>query len=386
MRRTLSADQPMKTYVSALPFSPADARTCGASLCMPDERGDAVRMLATCAVVAVATMLAACCGERVEPARGTLLTADSPLPTVSGLAPFGDATFVAVHDVRIGEANGGLVADRLSVLAIGPSGVVTRRPVSLEVGSLDVPRDLEAIAAIPGTPGQFLLLESGGEGGARRLFTCALSPDAVGGHRARLIAPPLDLRRYLAGLSNVEGLCVLPVAGETGQIELLITDRGEVGMARADGGRSGIACCPDVQLVGLTLKDGEVLSSREWEFAGPKPPDGCGRTTSDASWRMASDLMIGPDHEVYLSSASDPGRTGPFRSLVSRVGSFGPNGFVPADVISSVRIDGHKVEALCLFPLSPPGQWRMLVGCDDEALGGMILRIEPPSPSPNRLR
>ncbi len=304
------------------------------------------------------------------------ISSDTRRPSISGLARLGPDSYVAVHDSRADAVDAGVVTDRLSVVVVGGSDVLTAWPVALVVNSEDVPRDLESIAAVPGRQGRFFLLESGGDDGLRRLFTCEVSLDSNGGHRAQLTGPPVDLRPYSTTLQNVEGLCVVPHADDSGAVDLLIADRGKARGPEGGAKKSRKPQTNVVQVATITLRDGIVTGSRTWEFAAPQLPADAKGARSVSRWRTASDLVIGPDQGLYVTSAIDAGPTGPFRSLISRVGSIGPRGFVPSNAIPSVLLEGNKVEGICFVALDASGQLSMLAGCDNEELGGAILRVE----------
>ena len=90
--------------------------------------------------------------------------------------------------------------------------------------------------------------------------------------------------------------------------------------------------------------------------------------------RHVSDLRVDIDGNLFVCSSSDPGDNGPFSSAVFHVGSFFMDGVNPAlgmmDSPREVyRSDSHKIEAICMTPNDSLG---MVVGADDENLGGFI--------------
>jgi hypothetical protein len=202
-----------------------------------------------------------------------------------------------------------------------------------------VPDDLEAIAAIPGTTDQFLLLTSKGH-----FFRAEVSGDEV---RAREL-PRLPRS---TNQSEFEGLDVRK-SGE--RIFVIWADRGEDSTPAT------------LSWGALDLPSGRVRDVRSREVTTP---------SLGSHTRHISDLRVRPLGDVIASSATDPGDDGPFVSAIRRIGRFtmvgGDIDFQPTAAQPSLRkIDRHKVEAIDFRGSE------MVIGTDDEASGGVIFLPE----------
>lgn len=292
-------------------------------------------------------------------------------PAVSGLAPCGPGAFVAVHDARM-PGSSGSVTDRVSVIAIDPSGAATWIPLDLEFGSGEPPKDLESIAAVPGRPGEFLLLESGGGEPQRRLFRCRVACGSAGRWAVELLGAPVDVLPETRDLANVEAMLAVQDEADRGTLRLLLADRAPTG---SRWGKSGVASVRAAELR-LMGESATRLGTREI----PVPvPDGAGNGSAEGGqWRAIAELALEADGSLIAVSARDGGPEGPFESFLHRLGRLDGLRLVPGEV-RSVRIRDHKVEGLAIFR-SDRTDGGILCGSDDEALGGAVFLVDPPRP------
>lgn len=77
-----------------------------------------------------------------------------------------------------------------------------------------------------------------------------------------------------------------------------------------------------------------------------------------------------------MASSHDPDESGPFRSVVWRIGVLAADrdGAPQVRLVEPVRIatlDGCKVESLAVRP-TPEGNEQLFVGTDDERYGGIL--------------
>lgn len=361
------------------------------------------------------TTACSCTHHCIQPpvAQPFALTLPADLPGISGLARLSDRIYVVVLDTK-GKSVASPLTDRLGAITIDSQGTVAYTPISLAVSRQDLPQDLEAITPVPGFTDRFYILESGGNGSARRLFTCTITAGIQGSYAATLVGPPLNLRSHTATLSNVESLLAVPMPDDpqptsgkaASRVMLVLADRiahkqaiSPVPNDPEKHGPSNTQAIPaeagTLRLVSLTLSDGEVIESDEWVAAAPDtdalradpsgtPPDpgAAARDDSSQSVRVCSDLFFGPDQHVYMSSCFDGGLRGPFNSTITRIGMFDGPRFVPDHLMSTISIPGHKIEAISMMPATD-GSWTLVVGADDESLGGYLQLMPPPTGAPD---
>lgn len=255
-------------------------------------------------------------------------------------------TVLVVHDnKREGEPRAGLVA----VPADG-NAPATYTPLAWPTGA-PLPIDLEAVCAVPGTPGEFVALVSSGTAYHVRLDAAA---------KTLTLVRSFDLPKGPAG-SNYEGFALYRPAGEPGALLYAVW------------AHRGAATEPAmVFTASLDLARGAFGTSAGTMLRTPWPVENS---------RSASDLKVDAAGNVFVSSASDPGDDGPFSSALYVAGrvirvretipgvtlTFEPNdGAVPLR-----KFRHHKVEAI---ELVPGADGSVIFGTDDEAFGASVLR------------
>lgn len=203
----------------------------------------------------------------------------------------------------------------------------------------DLPIDLEAVSPIPGRPGLFLTITSGGDASLVQL---------TGGGADLLGAFTLPERPQRP---QFEGLSVQRLG------DMLVAAWGDRGAGNQPGHLYwGVF---DLEAPGMTVA-GSV------EMRAPYPPPG------NATTRHISDLRIARDGRLWLSSASDPGDRGPFQSAVYEAGRFVVTGgairFEPCPSPTPAQTYRRKIEAIELTA----DESQLVLGTDDEASGGAI--------------
>jgi hypothetical protein len=295
-------------------------------------------------ILASLALLATGCAS--APSAGGWQKVGGPLRNVSGMAlashvvsPRGAATsqFLVVHD------NKGPGEPRVGAVDVGRS--VRYRPIPWPWGG-EPPVDLEAVTAVPGTPGSFLALTSGG-----RLLHLRYGGGAIGVlHESQL--------PELTEAANLEAFAVQRLGGDT---VALWADRG-------DGDT------PAVLYWGLYDPVADVVTPQgKREVKVPFP--------AGSHTRHVSDLKLDPDGTVWGTAASDPGDSGPFEAAFYRLGTVsvdrGRARFAPLDAPRPLWTTRRKVEALELLP----GEAGLVYfGADDESAGGWVYvgRRRPP--------
>lgn len=304
--------------------------------------------------IGAACLFAGAAPAAPEQPRFTLLPG---VPAVSGMAAIdvdgkaSESRYIVVHDSKRGTAT-----PPLGLLTFLTTSAPAYQPLRAE-GENDL-NDVEAIAPIPGRPGEYLLMESGGGVEARRLVPLRLRSEA-GATMARLDLPgAIELKpRGTRDGRNVESLVVLPAPhgfrAYYANREADKDDRQTLRFLAADLDQS------------LSL----LPESR------PDQDGGLVRLPAvlEKGWRICSDLAIDDPQRpgtLYVSAALDEDVDfGPF---VSRVFSFTISIESGRIVASSGReiasIPGMKVEAVCLSGASR----RLLLVSDDEFLGASL--------------
>lgn len=256
---------------------------------------------------------------------------------ISGLAtlPTSDAgrSFLVVHDNK--------KPDQVRVATVTVSGNQPPRYAPLTWLGDDLPVDLEALAAIPDTPGTYIALTSKGAA-----FHIRYDAEKKG---------VTVLKRF-----------DLPNAGDKTEFEGFDLHRfGDTLLAvwadRGDTKTPGMLYWATLDLKTFTF--GNRFSA---PVSVPFP------TTET---RPISDLRIDAGGTVFVTASRDPGDEGPFESALYTVGSFHKTDddvdFTanPAPIRLRVFAD-HKIEALELVP-GPTGG--IVFGTDDEDFGGWLL-------------
>lgn len=244
--------------------------------------------------------------------------------SVSGLAVELPGVMLAAHD------NKETGRTRLSRVQVGTGNV----SVTALSWSGAEPKDLEALAAVPGEAGRFVALASAGEAILLRVE----GPNAI-----------------------VERTFGLPGAGGGSNIE---------GFALAQVGGS---------LLAVWAERGGADGRTELVAAGFDPSGGFGAVSRAAlvvpgrpNLRVVSDLGVDESGAILAAWAVDPGDLGPFSSGVYLAGSVSPTDSAPSLRATPSPVDlvvegTHKIEALALVPGG--GLW---LGSDDELYGGWI--------------
>ena len=265
-------------------------------------------------------------------------------PDISGLGFVGEGDLLAVHD-----AKGGSDRARVSRVYLPDTEAVLRTDtVPVEAGDRRWPgTDLESIAPIPGTS-LVLMAESGG---GREVGEPAPQIFLAEYRRGRLFI--LDATNWPVPVENVEGTAVASAAGN---LVFLYAER-------ADGRHS-----TRLRWATLSLQPLAFGPFRESEFAP--------RTSKVANLRPVSAIDIDAEGVVYAASAVDPGNSGPFRSIVWRIGRLRADGHGQPLLALEARprrlavVDGLKVEGLAVRRIA--GKTEIVIGTDDESYGGVI--------------
>ena len=294
------------------------------------------------------------------------------LPDVSGMARCDDGKYVVVHDARTpSEPRAGIVT--ISGTTAPTFESIAIRDEALPGGQL---ADIEALAALPRRPREFLALESGsaaeGRAPRRLLVHLRLVPTASGGMELR-VAGAVDVLDATAALENCEGLACW---AHNGEIRVLLADRGrvrprhepaEVAMVAGTvvlGGVEAIDAQPARDAAGATESLRFIPRPSAGGLSLRVPLKAAG------TWRLCSDLHLDPEGALWGACAQDLGAAGPFRSRIYRAGDIDPAGGWPRlrAAVFEHDVDGLKVEALAACDLLRAS---LCFATDDEFYGGV---------------
>jgi len=285
----------------------------------------------------------------------------------SDLAALDGSTYVMVTDVKSHQA--GRRLGRLTVPDAGPP-----RLEMLPLVEWGDPRgkasDLEGVCALPGHPGEFLVLESGSwRERPGRVFRLRLE-DASATVLAISDLPTLARNAEGRTGDQYEGLAcaarredddrvaaVLLILGErggsvahpSGRLRWAEYDLGQDELFWPDGGETGVA----------------VAAPGSW--------------LRPFAQRDVSALYLDGTGTLWAAATEEGGDTGPFNSVVypvARVEAGAPSPIaVIADPAVTWQLAGRKIEGLA----APPSAWRyawILAATEDEDLGGDVYALE----------
>ncbi|MFJ9826091.1 hypothetical protein ACIRSU_17205 [Streptomyces sp. NPDC101160] len=205
------------------------------------------------------------------------------------------------------------------------------------------PDDLEAIEAVPGTPGEYLALASRG----------IVYRIEVDGPRATVLdyAP-------LPAIGQGDDYESFALVARDGQLAALWADRGE------GPGRPATLYAAPLTFASWGRPLFGAVTKRAYTSTYPQ---------SDGT-RHISDISVTDSGRILASSATDAGDDGPFDSAVSDIGrvTVSATGKVRVTLAASPAVlgtfPGYKIEAVeCL-----PGSDDALLGTDDENHGGHV--------------
>ncbi|WPO70453.1 MULTISPECIES: hypothetical protein [unclassified Streptomyces] len=258
---------------------------------------------------------------------------------VSGLA-FTSRTHGTTHALVVRD-NKKPGQNRVAALTYRPGRSAAVEPLTWAGGS--EPIDLEAIEAVPGTPGEYVALASRG----------LVYHLKVTGTRVEVLdTSPLP------GIADGDDYESFALTSKHGKTAAVWADRG-AGKDRP----STLRAAPFTFDKHGNADFGPVTTAARYRAPYPAGPV-----------RHASDISITASGRLLIGSASDPGDDGPFDSAVSDAGtvSVTRTGKVRLSVSKSPallrKFEGRKIEAVECVPNSRTA----LLGTDDENTGGAV--------------
>jgi hypothetical protein len=286
-------------------------------------------------------------------------------PGMSGLVRYRDGLYLVVHDTKRGDAG-----PRVSAVAFLPESPAGLRPLPLDWGPADgPPSDLEAICAVPGQSGEFLVAESGHrDGRTGRIIRVRVTGDSLGAIEAEIV-DTLDLP---PDTHNLEGITFVP--RRQGPPTLLTCERDERvvndGQDEAGAERYALLRWSDVDFERRRLEPVRHtrVRARVW-------PEG-------RKLRTCSALHLdgaGTGATLWIAATVEPRKNEAHDSIVYRVALdelTGTNAPIPTMELVR-RFPGSKVEGLAAPPTPAAG---LAIATDEDASGGEV-RLLPDRPT-----
>jgi len=206
----------------------------------------------------------------------------------------------------------------------------------------DLPADLEALTAVPGSNKSFFALASGGKVYHIKVDTFNMNISVIN----VFTLPNVSTK------DNFEGIALQKIDGG-----LFV-----VWASRGEDNEPGV-----ISWSLFDLKNYRFTDIKSFNFKSPWP--------LQPHVRHISDLKVDERGNLFVSSASDFGDDGPFQSAVYIIGSFNKYGgkinFQKNLPIKKIlRIYKHKIEGL---EIVEDGKYDMVSASDDENMGSYIL-------------
>lgn len=289
----------------------------------------------------------------------TLTAASSRvLPSVSGMVRHAQALYIVVHDTNSDESGPRMAAARVDRQASPEYRELTADWQAFGGAS----HDLEAIAAIPDLPGQYLAAESHNRGlDRRRIFHLQVSGQELPELEARL----LGYFELPADVKNIEGMAIVSADGGRTLLGLCERNERKGDSARGrDEERYAFIRWAELDFERRTLTPTSVMRLRAERWPSGKGLRTCSELYLDAErgelWLAATLDDEGERHESMIFRMH-------FDAAMAETG--GEWRLTPW-----ARIPGYKVEAIAA-PLLPG--WGPTLGSDGDDSAGLIWPVEP---------
>ncbi|MCA9731669.1 hypothetical protein KC799_06050 [candidate division KSB1 bacterium] len=285
----------------------------------------------------------------------------------SGMANIDSTRFLAVHDEK-NYQNG----PRVSVIITKKDSNITVLPVEIKDWRHAEGRssDLEAVCSIPGRTGEFLLVESGHwDGKFGRMFHIKLNLSKQP-YQATVLGvfelPEFDAK----GPGDVEG-------DEIEGAECVALNGDSVLVLLGERGGSSVYPTGLLRWVVADLGSDSLL----WTEAGKKGKtvEAPGVWQNPSKNRDIAALHLDTNNILWASATEDPGDSGPFNTVLYRIGT------VTADITNPIQLDsqftvarsisGFKTEALA-GPTTKVKGSTFSIGTEDEIYGGVWRPIQ----------
>ncbi|GET38518.1 hypothetical protein [Microseira wollei] len=269
--------------------------------------------------------------QQWRPVRGGILFGISGMALVQQQNH--EMEFLIVHD------NKGKDEGRLAVITI--KGEAQPEYVALTWPSnVELPRDLEAIASVPGTLNAFMALSSSG-----KVYHIRFNNNKTISVLQVFTLPGIT------PTTNLEGFTLQAIEGNLVAI-----------WAHRGGGEEAAT----IYWGKFNLNTYQITQTSSANLKVPLP--------TGSNLRHISDLKVDKAGILFIASASDTGNDGPFESAVYTAGAFAVGGNaiyfrLNPDFVPLYHDNYRKIEAIELVPGAAGG---VIFGTDDENLGSSV--------------
>lgn len=311
------------------------------------------------------------------------LAQSPPFPGASGLLYVpAQGCYICAQDVKGPSPTG-----HFGLLSFDAMNRPVYTALEADWGGMEPGNDIEALAAIPGRPDEFIACESGyWMGKYGRLWRLRLdwpaptfspAPSVPGGEPGGGPAVPAGPQPLVPAVSALSFVQLPQFGDEVEGVALMARDNDFLVIFGLRGGATPYSS-GWLRWGWLDFSDGTVSM---YEQAG----QGIEMTWPRPSWypwsRGVSDLFVDSQGMLWASGADDMGDSGPFRSYIHVVGKVDPRqewpimNYMPYQY--TWALDGLKVEAIAAPRL--PGSV-LSYATDDEGYGGIFRPLPPAAP------
>ncbi|GLR20115.1 hypothetical protein GCM10007940_47310 [Portibacter lacus] len=281
----------------------------------------------------------------------------------SGMAQVNDNTYLAVYDLKNFQKG-----YRLGLIS-SYADSITVVPIKVEnwVSEGGIPSDLEAISVIPDRPYEFLMTESGNwQGNLGRIFHIKLNIISRSAEVLGVFQLPM-IHKNDIGLTGDQYEGIACVKNDDGAYQVILAERG------------GSSAYPNglLKWANIDFTTHQINFSEQGKTGIPVAAPG--EWSNASSKRDLTDLYIDKNGELWAAASQDLGDSGPFNSIIYKVGNTNSSNNAPFTVFGTLEVykslSGYKIEALSGPSIAAPAS-KFTFGTEDEIYGGTWRPIE----------
>ena len=281
----------------------------------------------------------------------------------SGMAQVDASSFLAVYDLKNFQEG-----VRLGLIQTYADSIRVH-PIFVDDWKSDesIPSDLEGITKIPGREQEYLLCESGNwQGKLGRIFHIRLDVPGKQAEVLGIIQIPMQHRNDFNIVGDqYEGIACFSSSND--KLKVLLAERGG-----SEAYPDGILKWAEINLSTLEI----VFSEQGLKGIKIKSP---GTWKSETNKRDLTDLYIDVQGALWASASQDLSDSGPFHSVIYKVGSMKPGASIPVNILENLEVykefPSYKIEALS-GPTNAVAGSRFSFGTEDEIYGGTWRPVE----------
>ncbi|WP_273273915.1 hypothetical protein [Maribacter polysiphoniae] len=275
----------------------------------------------------------------------------------SGMEQIDDCSYLAVYDLKKNAED-----IRLGLIKVNDESL-TVAPIPIHGWDKDgISNDLESICAIPGKDNEYLIAESGNwQGELGRIFHIRVDTSKLDARVLGTVKIPMHYRNdFDVTGDQYEAIMCLPY-DKNNRIVIL-------------GERGGSKNNPNGLVRWGILNIQEHTFEMSNEGITGIPVNAPGHWTNKATKRSITDFHLDQEGVIWAAASEDPGDTGPFYSIIYKLGKINPlDREKPFTIFKEINmakeVNGFKIEALsgpCKNILGTHS-----FGTEDEIYGGV---------------